>query len=147
MDNKLFVWQRYTNPIRALFTGDMGYLEHMERPGSAAYTISAVLNLRLGDYKTRPYRWFKTSIRNAAPWMVYHDFNLDDRLMFEIDGINYVDQASSIRYKFDRTTPVTYEISVGDDTRDDDPFAEGIRAIQAVSAIGSMAVGEGWLFG
>jgi hypothetical protein len=146
LDNILFAWQRYTNPFRALFTGDMGYLEHVERPGSTAWTVSGVLNLRIGDHKKRPYRWFKTTIRNAHPWMVYTDFNLADRLMFEIDGIFYVDQASAIRYQYDRNTPVTYELSVGDNTREDDPFAEGVRAIQAVFSIVSMVTGEGWLF-
>jgi hypothetical protein len=147
LDNKLLCWQRYTNPLRALFTGDMGYLEHMERPGSAAYTISSVLNLRMGDWKKRPYRWFKTTVQNAQPWFVYEDYNLDDRLMFEIDGIYYVDQASSIRYSFARDKPVTYELSIGDDTQGNDPLAEGVRAVQAVYSIATMVVGEGWLFG
>lgn len=147
LDNMLFAWQRYTNPWRALYTGDMGYLEHMEHPGSTAYTVSGVLNLRLGDFKKRAYRWFKTSVRNGAPWFVYYDYNLDDRIMFEIDNIFYVDQVSAIRYSYDRNKPVTYEISVGDDTRDDDPFAEGVRAMQAVFSIVAMGAGEGWIFG
>jgi hypothetical protein len=145
-DNMLFAWQRYTNPIRALFTGDMGYLEHVEQPGSTAYTISGVLNLRLGDFKKRAYRSFKTTVRNAHPWYVFYDFGLDERVMFEIDGIFYTDRISAIKYSYDREKPVTYELSVGDDTKDDDPFAEGIRALQAVYSIATMAVGEGWLF-
>lgn len=145
-DNMLFAWQRYTNPFRALTTGDMGYLEHMEQPGSTAYTISAVLNLRLGDFKKRAYRAFKTTVRNAQPWIINVDYRLDERVMFEIDGIYYTDRVSAIKYSYDRQKPVTYELSVGDDSKDNDPFAEGIRAIQAVYSIASMALGEGWLF-
>jgi hypothetical protein len=66
--------------------------------------------------------------------------------MFEIDGIFYTDRVSAIKYEYDREKPVTYSLSVGDDTKDDDPFAEGIRALQAVYSIATMALGEGWLF-
>jgi hypothetical protein len=145
-DNTLFAYQRYTNPIRALFTGDMGYLEHMEQPGSTAYTVSGILNLRLGDFKKRAYRSFKTTVRNAQPWIINYDYRLDERVMFEIDGIFYTDRVSAIKYEYDREKPVTYSLSVGDDTKDDDPFAEGIRALQAVYSIATMALGEGWLF-
>ena len=145
-DNTLFAYQRYTNPLRALFTGDMGYLEHMEQPNSTAYTVSGFLNLRLGDFKKRAYRSFKTTVRNAQPWIVFVDYGLDKRVMFEIDGIFYTDRVSAIKYEYDRDKPVTYGLSVGDDTQEDDPFAEGIRALQAVYAIASMALGEGWLF-
>lgn len=146
LDNKLFAYQRYTNPLRALFTGDMGYLEHMEQPGSSAYTVSGILNLRLGDFKKRAYRAFKTTVRNAQPWIVFIDYGLDERVMFEIDGIFYTDRVSAIKYEFDRDKPVTYGLSVGDDTKEDDPLAEGVRALQAVYTIAAMALGEGWLF-
>lgn len=145
-DNMLFAWQRYTNPFRALASGDLVYQEHFEKPGSTAYTISSVLNLRLGDFKKRAYRSFKTSVRNSAPYIINYDYGLDDRVMFEQDGIFYVDQVSAIRYEYDRNTPITYRLSVGDDTRDQDPFAQGIRALQAVFSIVAMGAGEGWIF-
>jgi len=37
-------------------------------------------------------------------------------------------------------------VSVGDDTEQQDPFAQGIKALQAVYAIAAMGLGEGWLF-
>ena len=145
-DNILFAWMRYTNPFRALETGDTAYQEWFEHPGSAAYTMSAVLNLRTGDFKKRAFRSFKTSIRNAMPYIILYDIMLDQRIGWEIDNIIYVDQVSRIGYNYDRDTPITYELSIGDDIEQQDPFAQGIKALGAVATIGAMAAGEGWLF-
>ncbi|WP_232100383.1 hypothetical protein [Mycolicibacterium litorale] len=147
LDNILLAGQRYSNPLRALYSGDMVYQEQIARPNGTAYTISSVLDLRLADFKKRAYRAFKTSIRNGAPYLVHYDFELDDRVGFEQDGILYVDQISAIRYEYDRQKPITYTVSVGDDTKDRDPFAQGIKALQAVYSVLSMSLGEGWLFG
>ena len=146
LDNILLPGQRYTNPLRALFTGDLGYLEHREQGGGTAYTISGILSLRTGDWKKRAYRSFKTSIRNGAPHLIMQDFVLDDRIWFEQDGIIYVDQVSAIRYEYDRQTPITWSVSVGDESKDRDPFAQGIKALQGVYQVVSMVAGEGWLF-
>jgi hypothetical protein len=146
LDNLLLAWQRYTNPIRALITGDLGYLERVERGSGTAYTISSILTLRTGDYKTKPFRGFKTQIRNGFPYFVNFDLLLDDRVGFEVDGILYVDQISAIRYEYDRNKPITYTVSVGDDTRHDDPIAQGFRAIQAGASLVGAIVGEGTLF-
>jgi hypothetical protein len=146
LDNMLFAWQRYTNPFRALDTGDMAYQEWFEHPGSSAYTISGVLNLRLGDFKKRAFRAFKTSIRNAQPYIIFVDIKLYDRVGFEQDGILYADNVHAIKYEYDRDTPITYGVLVGDTAKNQDPFAQGIKALQAVYTIASMAVGEGWLF-
>lgn len=146
LDNILFAWQRYTDIFRALRTGDFAYQEWFEHPGSAAYTVSAVINLRAGNFKKRPFRSFKTSIRNGAPWIVNVDFGLDDRVAFEVDSILYVDQVGAYKYSYDRRKPITWEMSVGDQSKDIDPFAQGIRALQSVFTIASMAAGEGWFF-
>jgi hypothetical protein len=146
LDNILFAWQRYSNPFRAIQAGDMIYQEWLEHPGSAAYTISGVLALRAGDFKKRAYRSFKTSIRNGAPYVIGYDILLDDRVGFEQDGILYVDQVSAIKYEYDRTKPITYSVSVGDTTKDIDPFAQGIKALQAVYTVLSAIAGEGWFF-
>lgn len=146
LDNILFAGQRYSNPLRALFSGDLVYQEQNAKPGGTAYTLASVLDLRLADWKKRAYRSFKTSIRNAAPYIIGYDILLDDRVGFEQDGILYVDQVSAIKYEYDRQKPITYTVSVGDESRDRDPFAQGIKALQAVYAVVSMSIGEGWLF-
>lgn len=145
LDNILFAWQRYTDINRAFTTGDFAYQEWFEHPGSSAYTISSVINLRAGNFKKRAFRSFKTSIRNGAPYIINYDFILDDRVGFLVDGIEYVDQVGSIKYSYDRRKPISWEVAVGSDDKSD-PFAMGIKALQAVYQIASMAVGEGWFF-
>lgn len=146
LDNTLFSWERYTNPIRALLTGDFGYLERVERGNGVAYTISSFLTLRTGDQKTKPFRGFKTQIRNGAPYIINRDILLDDRVGFEVDGILYVDQVAAIRYEYDRGKPITYTVSIGDDTRHDDPIAQGFRAIQAGASLVGGLIGQDTLF-
>lgn len=146
LDDILLAWQRYTDPLRALFTGDLGYLERFERPGGTGYTLSAVLSLRQANFKTRAYRSFKTSIRQSAPYILGHDILLDDRVGFEQDGILYVDQVSAIKYEYDRSKPVTYSVSVGDDSKDQDPFTRGIGALQAMYTLIGAVMGEGTIF-
>lgn len=146
LDNKLLAWQRYTDPLRALYTGDLGYLESFER-GNAAYTISAILTLRQGNWKTRAFRSFKTSIRQAAPYIIYYDILLDDRVGFEQDGIIYVDQVHAIKYEYDRQKPISYTVSVGDDTKDQDPFSQGIKAMQGLGALIGAVIGMDTIFG
>jgi hypothetical protein len=142
LDNILLAWQRFTNPLRALYTGDVGFLEKFERPGGSAYTLSAILALRQGDWKNRAYRSFKTTIRQAAPYLIGRDIILDDRVGFEQDGILYVDQVSAIKYEYDRQKPVTFSVSVGDDSKDSDPFTAGIRALQGMWTVVGSLVGE-----
>lgn len=146
LDNKLLAWERYTDPIRALYTGDLGYLESFER-GNSAYTISGILTLRQGNWKTRAFRSFKTSIRQSAPYIIYYDILLDDRVGFEQDGIIYVDQIHAIKYEYDRQKPITYTVSVGDDSKDQDPFSQGIKALQGVAAVLGAVIGGDTLFG
>ncbi|MGH3956481.1 MAG: hypothetical protein ACRDTI_20845 [Mycobacterium sp.] len=147
LDNTLLAWQRFTDPERALFTGDLAWQEHFERGGGTAYTISGVLTLRVGWYKKRAYRSFKVSVRNGAPYVYGVDMDLGHRALFEQDHIFYVEQISASRYNYDRKTPVTYSFSIGDDSRDSDPFLQGLRALQAVYSLAGMFLGEGTIFG
>lgn len=145
LDNKLFAWQRYTDPIVALYTGDLAYLESFER-GNAAYTISAILTLRQGRHKNRAFRSFKTSIMQSQPFTIYHDIMLDDRVGFEQDNIIYVDRAHAIKYTYDRSKPITFTVSVGDDSKNDDPFTQGIKALQGLGAVLGAVIGGDTLF-
>jgi hypothetical protein len=146
LDNKLLAWERYTDPIRALYTGEAGYLESFER-GNAAYTISAILTLRQGNWKTRAFRSFKTSVMQSYPYTIYYDISLDDRVGFEQDGIIYVDRAHAIKYEYDRAKPIMFTVSVGDDTKDLDPFTQGIKALQGLGALISGVIGGDAVFG
>lgn len=147
LDNVLFAWQRFTDPLRALYAGDMAWNEHFEKGSGTAYVLASVLTLRAGNWKTRTYASFKATTRNGQPWLVDVDFTLGDRLGFEEEFVIYVDQCTGIKRSWDRQQPMNVTLTIGDDKDKEDPFASAFRTLAAVWAgVGNLA-GQGWLFG
>lgn len=139
-DNMLLAFQRYTDPLREIASGNMGYLEYFtQEGGGTAYTISAALTLRQGHWKTRPYQAFKVEIWNRRPYNIYFDFDLGTRALFEIDGLLYTDQFNAIRMHYDESTPKTFEVTIGTDSEQDDPLGQAVRTIQTMwNAVGTL---------
>jgi len=130
LDDVAFAYQRFTDPVRALQAGDFAFLEQFEQGQSgSAYTISGELDIRTGQWKSRPYVNFKVSIRNGYPWIANVDFTLGDRCSFEMANVLHVDQVTAIRYKWDKDSPIRVELSVGDDNADQDPVGQAVKAI------------------
>lgn len=147
LDNVLLAWERYTDPLRAIWAGDSAYQEYIERGSSSAYTIAGWLSLSEGHWKTRSFYGFETKALNGRPWVYGVDFQLGDRLGFEMDAVIYIDQFTASRYQYDRKMPVFLEISIGDDKDKHDPVAQGIRILSGVYALVGAYLGEGTLFG
>jgi len=147
LDNVLFAWQRFTDPVRALFTGDFAWNEHFEKGSGTAYVLASVLTLRAGQFKTREFASFKATTLNGFPWLANVDFFLGDRLGFEEEVVIYVDQCTSIKYEWDRETPMKVTVAIGEDRNAEDPFATAFRTMANIWAgVGNLA-GQGWLFG
>lgn len=147
LDNVLLAWERYTDPLRALWTGETAYQEYIERGSSSAYTVAGWLSLSEGHWKTRAFYGFETKTLNGRPWVYGIDFQLGDRMGFEMDSIVYVDQFTVARYQYDRKMPVFLEVSIGDDKDKRDPIAQGIRALSGVYSLVGAFLGEGTIFG
>lgn len=139
-DNMALAFMRYTDPLREIAAGDMGYLEYFtQEGGGTAYTISSALTTRQGHWKTRPYQSFKVSIWNRRPYTVYYDFDLGTRALFEIDGLLYTDQFTAIRMHYDEDTPKTFDVTIGTGTEQEDPMGQAVRTIQTMwSAVGTL---------
>ncbi|OBF77099.1 hypothetical protein A5751_23265 [Mycolicibacterium fortuitum] len=146
LDNTLLAWMRFTDPVRALWSGDFAWQEHFERGSGTAYTLSGVVTLRLGNYKTRTWQGFTVKVINGRPHAIDIDVGLGDRAGFEQGGIIFVDQITAIKRTWSRTEPVTVHLSIGDDNDKGDPFARGLRALQAVWTTLSHFLGEGTIF-
>jgi hypothetical protein len=147
LDNILFAWQRFTDPIRALFSGDFAWNEHFEKGSGTAYVLASILTLRAGNFKTREYASFKATTLNGHPWLANVDFFLGDRVGFEEEVVIYVDQVTSIKYEWDRQKAMTVTVTIGEDRDKQDPFAAAFRTLANVWAgVGNLA-GQGWLFG
>lgn len=146
LDDTLLAWQRFTDPRRAILMGDFGFLEHFERGSGSAYTVSGTLDLRTGHWKTRAYTSFKTSVRNGAPYLVGKDFQLGDRLGFQMANTIHVDQCTAVRYSWEDGKPITVDLSIGRDNEEEDPVAKATRTIAGLWNTFGMLMGSGDLF-
>lgn len=146
LDNTLLAWMRFTDPTRALWAGDMAWQEHFEKGGGTAYTLSGVVTLRVGHYKTRAWQGFTVKVVNGRPHAIDVDVGLGDRAGFEQHGIIFTDQITAIKRTWSRQDPVTVSLAIGDDNDKEDPAARGLRALQAVWTTLSHFLGEGTIF-
>jgi hypothetical protein len=144
--NTLLAWERFTDPVRAVWAGDLQYQEYFERGSSTAYTLAGWLTLSEANFKTRPFYGFTTEVRNGAPWIIGDDVLLGDRAGFELGGVIYVDQITAVKHTFDRKS-TTVSMSIGDDRDKHDPVARAVRAMQSVYRGVSALFGEGTIFG
>lgn len=145
-DDMLLAFIQITDPVRAFRAGPYGYLEHFEQGNGTAWTISSALTLREGHHRTRPYQAFKVAIRNGGQHQLYYDFDLGTRCHFEIDNILHTDQITAIRLHYDRDTPKTYDLSIGDDRELENPIAAATRSLGNLWNAVSMLFGSGSLF-
>lgn len=147
LDNSLFAWERWTDPLRALWNGDLSYQEYFERGSSTAYTMAGFLTLRTALWKTRAFQSFKAVVRNGHPWTMDEDMELGDRNAFEFDGVLYVDQIYGDKHAVTRSTGLKTVLSIGDDKDKGDPQARTMRAVQAMYTMFGAFLGEGLIFG
>lgn len=145
-DDMLLAFIQITDPVRANRSGPYGYLEHFEQGSGSAFTISSSLTLREGHYKTRPYQGFKVEIRNGGQYTLYYDFDLGTRCHFEIDGIFHTDQVTAIKLQYDKGTPKTFAMSIGDDRESENPMAQATRTLATLWNAVGMLFGSGDMF-
>jgi hypothetical protein len=142
-DDTVLAFQRWTDPRRVIQNGAAAFLEHMEQGSGTAYTVSGTVDIRAGLWKTRPYIATQVGIINGHPWFVFDDFELGDRLGFELAEIIYVDQCSGIKGSYDVSTPLTYQLSIGTASDQEDPVARALRSVQAAWSVLGMVMGSG----
>lgn len=145
LDNSLFAWERFTDPVRALYGGDMAFQEHFERGSGTAYTLSSILTLRSGNWKTRAWASFSAVTLNHS-WVAGYDYHVGDRVGFEQDGIIYVDNVYGIKREWDWQRPLTITCKIGDGRGKDDPFGAAFKTIANMYSFVSALAGEGTLF-
>ena len=146
LDNTLLAWERYTDPLRALYAGDVAWQEHFEQGTGTAYTLASVLTLRDGNFKTRAFAAFKADAIDGFPWIADYDYFLGDRVGFEQNGIIYVDNVYGIKREWSWDKPLTVSIKIGEDKKKSDPFGAAFKTIGNVYALISELAGEGTIF-
>ena len=74
------------------------------------------------------------------------DIWLGSRVSAERKGVVYTDQIMAIKRRGDRDSSGRPMISFGDDSREEDPVAQGFAAIANVAQFAAMIVGSGDMF-
>jgi len=143
LDDTLFAFQKYTDPKRVFEMGAHALLEHMEQGSGTAWTVSGISSIRAGHGKTRAYTACQVSVMNGFPWLVYDDFALGDRVGFELADIIFVEQVSGIKWSYSASDALKCDLLIGTEWDEEDPFARGLRAIQAVWGVVGMILGDG----
>lgn len=146
LDNVLFAWQRFTDPIKALYAGDLAWQEHFEKGSGTAYTLASVLTLRSGDWKTRAWNSFTAHTHNGFPWVADYDYYVGDRVGFEQQGIVWVDNVYSMKRTWDWENYMEVELKIGDDQLAPDPFGLAFKTMANIYAFVGALAGEGTLF-
>lgn len=146
LDDVLLAYQRFTDPIRAIYMGDMAFLEHFESGSGTAYTISGEIALANGRWKTRAHTSFKTSVRNGPKWLFNTDYTLGDRLGFMMANAIYVDQCSGYRLSYNETQPLTLDLTIGTDHADGDPMTQVTTALASAWNLVGAFMGSSELF-
>ena len=146
LDDTLLAWQRFTDPIRALYSGDVAWQEHFEKGTGTAYTLASVLTLRDGNFKTRAFAAFKADAIDGLPWIADYDYHLGDRLGFEEQGIIYVDNLYGKKREWSWDKPLTVSLKIGEDKQKNDPFNAAFKTIANVYSLVGELAGEGTVF-
>jgi hypothetical protein len=146
LSDVFLAWQRYTDPIRAIYGGDVAWQEHFEKGSGTAYTLASIITLREGNWKTREFAAFKCENVPGWPWIADYDYFLGDRVGFEKQGIIYVDNVYGIKRDWNWKKPFGVLVKIGDDRQRDDPFHAAFKTMQGVYSLVGQLLGEGTVF-
>ena len=145
LDDTLLAFMPFVDPMRSGMVGSYARNEHFEAPGGSAFTMSSVQNARAGWWSTRPYSSMKFDIDDTL-FRLGEDIRLGSRVSTERRGVVYTDQIMAIKRRGDRNTSGRPVISFGDDSREEDPVAQGFAAIANVASFAAMLAGSGDMF-
>lgn len=146
LSDVFFAYMRFSDPRRVLRAGDYAYLETFEPGNGAAYTISGVMGLRSGHFRTRPYQTYAATARNASPYIYGVDFHLGDRVGFEMANVIYTDQVTGVRFSWSKDEPVDWQMLIGSDENEVDPVSKALRAVAGIWNMFGMWTGSAEIF-
>jgi hypothetical protein len=143
LDDTLLAFMPFVDPRRSAATGIYARNEHFEN--GTGFTISSIMTARQGWWKTRPYTSMKFDIDDSL-YKLGEDIRLGSRVSAERKGVIYTDQIMAIKRRGDRNSSGRPMISFGDDSREEDPVAQGFAAISNIANFAAMIVGSGDMF-
>ena len=146
LDDTMLAFMPFVDPMRSGMVGSYARNEHFEQPGGSAFTMSSVMTARQGWWATRPYSSMRFDIDDSL-YRIGEDIRLGSRVSAERKGVLYTDQIMAIKRSGSRNSSGRPIISFGDDSREEDPVAQGFAAIAKVANFAAALAGSGSVFG
>ena len=146
LDDTLLAFINFIDPIRSVEVGPYAFQEHFETGSGSAFTINSVITLRAGWWRTRPYTSFKFDVADGAPYVLGEDIRLGSQVSAERRGVLYRDQIMAVKRQGKRKQSSRPQLAFGDDSREQDPMAQGFAAIANVANFATMLAGSGDVF-
>ena len=146
LDDTMLAFMPFVDPMRSGMVGSYARNEHFEQPGGSAFTMSSVMTARQGWWATRPYSSMRFDIDDSL-YRIGEDIRLGSRVSAERKGVLYTDQIMAIKRSGSRNSSGRPIISFGDDSREEDPVAQGFSAIAKVANFAAALAGSGSVFG
>ena len=143
LDDVFLAFMPFVDPIRSSAVGIYARNEHFEQ--GTGFTLSSVMQARQGWWATRPYTSMKFDIDDSL-YKVGEDIGLGTRVSAERKGVIYTDQIMAIKRRGDRNSSGRPVISFGDDSREEDPVAQGFAAIANVANFAATLAGSEGMF-
>lgn len=144
LDDTLLAFMPFVDPRRSAAVGPYARNEHFE--SGSGFTFSSLLTARQGWWSTRPYTSFKFDVGDGAPYVLGEDIRLGSRVSAERRGVIYTDQIMAIKRRGDRNSSGRPVISFGDDSKEEDPVAQGFTAIANVASFVAQLAGSGGMY-
>ncbi|MFY9337158.1 MAG: hypothetical protein WAO90_14330 [Mycobacterium sp.] len=145
LDDTMLAFMPFVDPMRSSMVGSYARNEHFEQPGGSAFTMSSVMTARQGWWATRPYSSMRFDIDDSL-YRIGEDIRLGSRVSAERKGVLYTDQIMAIKRSGSRNSSGRPIISFGDDSREEDPVAQGFAAIAKVANFAAALAGSGSIF-
>ncbi len=143
LDDTLLAFMPFVDPRRSAAAGPYARNEHFE--SGTGFSFSSILTARQGWWSTRPYTSFKFDVGDGAPYVLGEDIRLGSRVSAERRGVIFTDQIMAIKRRGDRNSSGRPVLSFGDDSREEDPVAQGFAAIANIGNFVAQLAGSGAL--
>ncbi|QYB01481.1 hypothetical protein I1A62_30080 [Rhodococcus sp. USK10] len=130
VEDVILAWQRFTNRFRKAKMGSHAYV-HTFQQGDA-WSLSGLQSGRVGLHDQRGFVAFIAQVIDNAPYVMGRDYKLGWRCGFEIANRIWLSHVVKRRRHWDRETPPTWDLSIGDSREDELPGTTALRHLETM---------------
>ncbi|EOM77277.1 hypothetical protein DW322_00960 [Rhodococcus rhodnii] len=130
VEDQILAWQRFTNWIRKSTLGSHAYI-HTFAQGDA-WTLGGLQSGRVGLHGKRGFAAFTARVIDMQPYVMGRDYRLGWRVGVEVANRIWLSHIARRRRHWDRDTPPSWDITIGDSREDELPGTTALRHLETV---------------